>query len=320
MFSVDILVTINLGAGKTVSVKLEVGGDKQKRQGYYVLKSERHHALPHIGPGHQHWHWSTDGLGAIVLENQHGRPWASLGSFPGFPTRTSSGIVRAFRLPIGPRGKESQGTFFGNWAVVAEARHRNLPLLDPEKSAWANAVAGCTLETGWLYDTSSGWSFTIGAGLGGSHLNGTLVLKRKEKQDVRRLRLSLKAHGIGVMSPTLGFSPSFESMLSGDLSGVRRTESGAHPFKTDDFPGGLCVIDGGVGLAVGRGKAGGGRSASLTTFLFLGGVASSGENASPTDVKAGLQTYSTAASAGKGQGPSAQEIVYLGTAAIESFR
>jgi hypothetical protein len=317
MFDVEILCSVTLAAvnhaGVVASAHIELMGDVDRGAGFWRLHGKSDRRLPAFWGRPQRWRVAG---GSMIQLLHNGKPWAQLHGVPRTFNLSSKGLLQAYRLPGGPSGYQPNGWYVGEWAVITNAKHRNMPNCDVDAGVIARAVASCSRDTGWRYDTSSGWGAAVGAGVGGGLLTGTLVMKRKEGQDARRWRLDYRALGFGFMTPTAGTSASSEDMPSTALSPVMAGPGQANPFPVADFGGTIAILDGGGGVGVGKGRVGAGGGGSSSLFMFLG-VSSAGYGVLDyTQIKACAATGGFSAGGGKGQGLGLSGIIYVGTVSV----
>lgn len=319
MFDVEILCSVTLASvhqsNVVANAHIEIMGDLDRGAGFWRLRGKSDQRLPDFGERPQRWRVAGTSLIQLI---HHGKPWAQLHGVPRTFTLSSKGLLQAYRLPGGPSRYQPNGWYVGEWAVITNARHRNMPSCDADAGLIERAVASCSRDSGWRYDTSSGWGAAAGAGVGGGLLTGTLVMKRKEPQDVRRWRLDYRAVGLGFMTPTAGTSASSEDMPSTALSPVMAGPGQADPFPIADFGGTIAIVDGGGGYGVGKGRVGAGGSGSSSLFMFLGVSSAGYAVADYTHIKACVATGGFSGGGGKGQGFGVSGILYVGTVSLQA--
>lgn len=278
------------------------------RQRWHV-HGQHDHRFPGTGPLWLKFKRSPRNSENIVLLNKHGEEWAELVAFPVNPLAQSKGSLYVYNVNNPPFKLDAKGRWIGSWWVNQKAT-QNLALFDPNENWFQRTIHSCTQDTGFRFNTSSGWGGSAGAGVGAGFQRPTLVFQRKEPNDSRLWDLTITAAGVGLMTPGISGGGSTESFPSTALTEVRTGPGGRIPFPITDLSGGVLFFDGGAGVGVYVTGA----SVSVTTFLFLGAGYTGGIPALAT-VNAVLQIASASGSGGKSSGrlsAGVQGLVYGG--------
>ena len=310
--SVKVQYSPRSGGYAPVYAHIRVLSDPATGSGRWLLIGPQDGRLPQFTNATKHWrsHRLGEHYTIKLLHNQ--KPWAELWSFPDVPKVDSHGVGVAYRLPGGPGTANKEGHYVVEWGLIPKAKHGNLPTFDPNDSALERAIASCTTDTGWRFDTSAGASGAVGAGAGVGGGTGYLVFKRKEPGDVRRWKANYTAAGIGVMTPGGGVSASREETFSRGLSHVMAGPGLGGKFSVADFEGTVVMFEFSVGASLGKGSVGVGRSGAVTLYLFLGVTAANYSVLDFTQLKAYVAVASAATGGGKGQGGSVAAMAYGG--------
>ncbi len=321
MFDANIYIRVGLGGYRH---------DTTVAWSHINLREDYSHKRWHVSGAHDHRFPGTGHLWLnyrrnpqnpknIILYNKFGHEWAELENFPTDPQPNDAGTayisnINHYKCPTTPGGR-----WFGDWRINKKAKQNNIQIVDPNASYFRQAVASCTIDSGWRFDTSSGVGASGGAGLGGGVLHTTLVFKRKEASDTRRWDLKINAIGAGLMTPGAGVSGSTEDFPSTPLMEVCAAPDAPKPFGINDFEGGvvLCDIGGGIGMKVAGTKTGG-AGYSTTSIMFVGGYAA-GVIPDMTTMKACLQIHSAAGAGGGSKtllSAGLQGILYYGNCTV----
>ncbi|MCW5746490.1 MAG: hypothetical protein KIT36_09855 [Alphaproteobacteria bacterium] len=321
MFDVELTLSVQLTAGVLANAHIRFLGDAGRHEGRWKLIGRQDHRLPHFGTAVHTWHWDTKVHSTVVLMHNH-KPWAFLYSFPAAPTRSSKSLLQAFRLPIGPASYQPNGWYVGEWAVITNAHHRNLPFFDPDDSAFQQAIASCTVDTGFRFDTSWGVGAAGGAGIGGGlQPSATIVLKRRDQEkDVRRWHLNYWAIGAGVTTPGVSAGGSTSSTPSRGLTEVLAGPNQPVPFPVENFAGNIVIVDVGAGFSIGKGKVAVGVGGSRALVMFTGVTATNYSFGDYAQIKALLLVEWAAGAGGKGNtkllGGGGAATMFVGTVSV----